>query len=96
MMYEIPQTTLQRIARRVTGGIKKWIGAPQAYQQLAYTADQQCYSYPSPLFSSVGEEYRVTKAGAVMMLRGSRNKKVGEAGVEVTTRRGWSAEEAVS
>ena len=47
-------------------------------------------------FASVEEEYRVTKAGAVMMLRGSRNKKVGEAGVEVTTRRGWSAEEAVS
>ena len=46
-------------------------------------------------FSSVEEEYRVTKAGAVMMLRGSRNKKVGEAGMEVTTRRGWSAEEAV-
>jgi len=44
----------------------------------------------------VEEEYRVTKAGAVMMLRGSRNKKVGEARVEVITRRGWSAEEAVS
>lgn len=93
MMYEIPQTTLQRIARRVTGGIKKSIGAPPSLSAACLYSRSAKLQLP---FASVEEEYRVTKAGAVMMLRGSRNKKVGEAGVEVTTRRGWSAEEAVS
>ena len=93
LMYEIPQTTLQRIARQVTGGTKKWIGAPPSLSAACLYSRSAVSQLP---FASVEEEYRVTKAGAVMMLRGSRNKKVGEAGVEVTTRRGWSAEEAVS
>ena len=92
LMYEIPKTTLQRIARRVTGHIKKWMGTPPSLSAACLYSRSAKLQLP---ISSVEEEYRVTKAGAVMMLRGSKDKRVQGARVEVTTKRGWSAEEAV-
>jgi hypothetical protein len=41
------------------------------------------------------EEYKVTKARHVIMLRDSADEKVREAGVKILTGRKWKAEEAV-
>ena len=79
--------------RALSGYIRRWLGVPKSFSSIGVYSSGSKLQLP---LSSVTEEFKVTKARQVMMLRDSSDEKVSGAQVEVNTGRKWRADKAVS
>ncbi|NJK32032.1 MAG: hypothetical protein HC927_06195 [Deltaproteobacteria bacterium] len=92
LVYNVPLTTVEPMEKRLNGYIRRWLGVPRSFSSIGLYSSGSKLQLP---LSSVTEEYKVTKARQVMMLRDSADVKVSGARVEVNTGRKWRADKAV-
>ena len=93
LVYDVPISTVEAIERALSGYIRRWLGVPRSFSSIGLYSSGSKLQLP---LSSVTEEFKVTKARQVMMLRDSSDEKVSGAQVEVNTGRKWRADKAVS
>jgi hypothetical protein len=78
--------------RTINGFLRRWFGVPKSFTSLGLYCTKSKLQLP---LKALTEEYKVTKARQVIMIRDSVDEKVREAGVKILTGRKWKAEEAV-
>ncbi|XP_063050108.1 uncharacterized protein LOC134444859 [Engraulis encrasicolus] len=93
LVYNVPITTVECFERKVSSFLRKWLGLPRSLSSVALYGRNNKLELP---FSSLTEEFMVTRAREVLLYRDSRDIKVSSAGIEVRTGRKWCAQEAVN
>ncbi|XP_063418448.1 uncharacterized protein LOC134701249 [Mytilus trossulus] len=93
MLYEITLTTVEKLERTINRHLRKWLGVPPSFTTVGLYSRTAKLQLP---FTSLVEEFKVSKSRLVMTLKESRDHKVRTAGVQVRTGRKWSASKAVS
>jgi hypothetical protein len=93
LVYEFTMTTIDEYERKISGYIRRWLGLPRSLSSIALYGKSNKLQLP---FSSIAEEYKVTKVREVLQYRDSRDEKVSGAGIRVRTGRKWDAQEAVN
>ncbi|XP_052218246.1 uncharacterized protein LOC127835860 [Dreissena polymorpha] len=92
LVYSVPSSTVEAMERTINSFLRRWMGVPKSFTSLGLYCTGSKLQIP---LRSLTEEYKVTKARKVIMLRDSRDEKVREAGVQVNTGRKWRADKAV-
>ncbi|XP_056127556.1 uncharacterized protein LOC130105540 [Rhinichthys klamathensis goyatoka] len=92
LIYEVPITTVEGFERKVSRFLRRWLGLPRSLSSVAFFGHNTKLQLP---FSSLAEEFKVTRAREVLLYRDSVDTKVSSAGVEVRTGRKWRAQDAV-
>lgn len=93
LVYDVPLSTVETVEKKVTSHLRRWLGVPSCFSSVnLYSRDCKLQL---PL-SSTTEEFKVTKARQLLMLRDSNDKKIREAEIPVKTGRKWSVKETVS
>nr|AAN12398.1 polyprotein [Tetraodon nigroviridis] len=92
LVYEFPISTVEGLERRVSSCLRRWLGLPRSLSSNALYGNNNKLTLP---FSSLAEEFMVTRAREVLQYRESKDPKVALAGIEVRTGRRWRAQEAV-
>ncbi|XP_061589349.1 uncharacterized protein LOC133454644 [Cololabis saira] len=92
LVYDVPMTTVECFERKVSSFLRKWLGLPRSLSSIALYGRNNKLKLP---FSSLMEEFMVTRAREVLLYRDSSDTKVSSAGIEVRTGRKWRAQEAV-
>ncbi|XP_062387675.1 uncharacterized protein LOC134076569 [Sardina pilchardus] len=92
LVYEVPLTTVEVFERRISQHLRRWLGLPRSLSSIALYGCKNKLQLP---FSSLSEEFMVTRAREVLLYRDSNDTKVSSAGIEVRTGRKWKACEAV-
>ncbi|KAK0145691.1 hypothetical protein N1851_015413 [Merluccius polli] len=92
LVYDVPLTTVEGLERKVSGYLRRWLGLPQSLSSIALYGNKNKLRLP---FSSLSEEFMVTRAREVLLYRDSSDTKVSSAGIEVRTGRKWRAQDAV-
>ena len=85
-------TTVECFERKVSSFLRKWLGLPRSLSSIALYGRNNKLKLP---FSSLTEEFMVTRAREVLLYRDSSDTKVSSAGIEVRTGKKWKAQEAV-
>ncbi|XP_049897834.1 uncharacterized protein LOC126388657 [Epinephelus moara] len=93
LVYDVPLTTVECFERKVSCFLRKWLGLPRSLSSIALYGRNNKLKLP---FSSLTEEFMVTRAREVLLYRDSSDVKVSSAGIEVRTGRKWKAHEAVN
>ncbi|XP_075304756.1 retrovirus-related Pol polyprotein from type-1 retrotransposable element R2 [Odontesthes bonariensis] len=93
LVYNVPITTVECFERKVSSFLRKWLGLPRSLSSIALYGRNNKLKLP---FSSLTEEFMVTRAREVLLYRDSSDIKVSSAGIEVRTGRKWCAQEAVN
>ena len=92
LVYEFPLSGVEGLERKISSHLRRWLGVPRSFSSVGlYSTGAKLQMPLKPLT----EEFKVTKARQVLMLRNSKDPKIREAGVTVRTGRKWKAEEAV-
>lgn len=94
LIHEMPILTVETLERVSSSSshLRRWLGLPRSLSSIALYGRSNKQQLP---LKSLEEEFKATKARVVIEYRDSSDPKVSEAGIEVTTSRKWSAEEAV-
>jgi len=92
LVYEVPISTVEGFERRVSRFLRKWLGVPRSLSSTALYGKNNMLKLP---FSSLNEEFKVSRTREVLQYRESCDPKVSQAGIEVWTGRKWKAAEAV-
>ena len=79
-MYDVPISTVEAMERALSGYIRRWLGVPRSFSSIGLYSSGSKLQLP---LSSITEEFKITKARQVLMLRDSSDKKVSGAQVEV-------------
>ncbi|XP_063420791.1 uncharacterized protein LOC134706007 [Mytilus trossulus] len=93
MLYEITLSTVEKLERTINRHLRKWLGVPPSFTTVGLYSRTTKLQLP---LTSIVEEFKVCKTRLVMTLKESKDDKVRTAGVQVRTRRKWSASKAVS
>lgn len=93
LVYEFTLTTVEEIERKISSQLRKWLNLTPSLSSIALYSSGNKLQLP---LSSVTEEFKVTKARAIMTIEDSSDDKVSTAGIRVRTGRKWKAHEAVS
>ncbi|XP_077372334.1 uncharacterized protein LOC144033646 [Festucalex cinctus] len=92
LVYDVPMTTVECLERKVSSFLRKWLGLPRSLSSIALYGRNNKLTLP---FSSLKEEFMVTRAREVLLYRDSSDNRVSSAGIQVKTGRKWCAQEAV-
>ena len=92
LVYDVPTTIVESLERKVSKYLRRWLGLPRSLSSIALYADKLKLRLP---FSSLNEEFKLSRTREVMQYRDSSDAKVAQAGIEVRTGRKWSAQQAV-
>ncbi|XP_061902037.1 uncharacterized protein LOC133649222 [Entelurus aequoreus] len=92
LMYEFPMTIVEGFERKISSSLRRWLGLPRSLSSFALFGHNTKLQLP---FSSLAEEFKVSRAREVLLYRDSADGKVSSAGVEVRTGRKWRAQDAV-
>ncbi|XP_034552669.1 LOW QUALITY PROTEIN: uncharacterized protein LOC117822130 [Notolabrus celidotus] len=93
LVYDVPISTVEGFERRVSRFLLKWLQLPRSLSSIALYGQNNKLKLP---FSSLNEEFMVTRTREVLQYRESCDPKVSQAGIEVVrTGRKWKAAEAV-
>ena len=84
MLYEIPVTTMEAVERKINSKLKAWLGIPRSLCKEALYSTSTKLQLP---FSSVTEEYKVSRAGVLLTIRDSKDPKVATSGIELRSGR---------
>ena len=93
LVYEFTMTTIEEYERKISGYIRRWPGLPRSLSNIALYGKSNRLLLP---FSSITEEYKVSKVRQVLQYRDSKDEKVSGASISVRTGRKWDAQEAVN
>jgi hypothetical protein len=93
MVYEIPISLVEKLEQSINKHIKRWLGLPPPFTTVGLYGKSNKLQLP---FTSLTEEFKVSKARLLLTLRDSKDKSVSDAGIEVRTGRKWSAKRAVT
>ena len=92
MIYDVPFTIVEKMERKITGHLRRWLGVPQSFSSVGlYSAGSKSQL---PL-KALTEEYKATKARQFMMIQECTDNKVKNAGIILKTGRKWKVEQAV-
>ena len=92
MLYEISLTWVEKLERKVSVHIRKWMGVSRNLTGVALYSRE----VPCPFrISSLTSVYRATKTNAYLQLTQSNDRQVKLGATEVKTGRAWSASKAV-
>ena len=86
MLYEITLTTVEKLERTINRHLRKWLGVPPSFTTVGLYSRTAKLQLP---FTSLVEEFKVSKSRLVMTLKECRDYKV-------RTGRKWSASKTVS
>ncbi|XP_069125457.1 uncharacterized protein [Argopecten irradians] len=92
MLYEVSNSTVERMERIINRHLRRWLGVPRSFSAVGLYSRTAKLQLP---LSSLVEEFKTGKAKLTMTLKESKDDKVRLAGVEVRTGRKWSAFKAV-
>ncbi len=92
LIYEVPMTVVEGFEQKVSSYLCRWLGLPRSPRNIGLYGNTNKLRLP---FSSVREEFIVTRAREHLQYSGSRDAKVSGAGIVVRTGRKWKAAEAV-
>ncbi|XP_052260998.1 uncharacterized protein LOC127865149 [Dreissena polymorpha] len=88
LVYSVPLSTVEAMERTINSFLGRWMGVPKSFNSHGLYCTGSKLQIP---LKSLTEEYKVTKARKVIMLRDSSAEKVREAGMQVNTGRKWRA-----
>jgi hypothetical protein len=92
LMYEVPTTTVERLEKKISGYLRRWLGVPRSFSSIGLYSSNSKLQLP---IKALTEEFKTTKVRAAMMLRDSKDEKISKAGIRVRTGRKWNASEAL-
>jgi hypothetical protein len=92
LIYEIPLTTVEKLEKKISSYLRRWLGVPRSFSSVGLYSTSSKMQLP---IKALTEEYKATKAGAVMTIHNSRDQKIRDAGIEIRTGSKWKAETAV-
>ncbi len=92
LVYEVSVATVEALERTISQSLRRWLGLPQSLTSVAQYGHSNKLQLP---FRGLVEEFKVTRARAVMMYRDSSDIKVVSAGSQVKTGKKWQAQGAV-
>ena len=92
LMYDIPLSKVESMERKINSFLRRWLGVPGSFSSIGLYSTGSKLQLP---LKSVTEEYKVTKARMVMMLKDSKDDKIRQAGIETRTGRKWDVNQAV-
>ena len=92
LMYETPMTKVETMERKINSFLRRWLGVPGSFSSIGLYSTGSKLQLP---LKSVTEEYKVTKAHMVMMLKDSKDEKISQAGIETRSGRKWDVNKAV-
>lgn len=93
LIYEVPMTVVEGFEQKVSSYLRRWLGLPRSLSSIGLYGNTNKLRLP---FSSVREEFIVTRAREHLQYSGSRDAKVSSAGIVVRTVRKWRAADAVT
>lgn len=85
-------TTVKLMERRISSYLRRWLGLPRSLSSAALYGSSNILQLP---FSSLQEEFMVSRTREALLYRDSRDPKVSAAGIKVRTGRKWKAGEAL-
>lgn len=92
LVYEVTLSTVEALERKVSGYLRRWLGLPRSLCSAALYGNTTKLQLP---FSSLDEEFRVSRTREAMMYRDSKDSRVAAAGIKVRTGRKWKAQEGL-
>ena len=91
-VYEVPLSRVEKIQVRVNKSLRKWLGVPPCFSTLGLYTKSGALQLP---FSSIVEEFKVSKARLHLMMRDSPDQIIQQTNPEIRTGTKWSASTAV-
>ena len=92
MIYDVPLTIVEKMERKISGHLRRWLGVPQSFSSVGLYSAGSKLQLP---LKALTEEYKATKARQFMMIQECTNDKVKNAGIILKTGRKWKVEQAV-
>ncbi|XP_061896860.1 uncharacterized protein LOC133645950 [Entelurus aequoreus] len=92
LLYEVPLSTVEILERKISSYLRRWMGFPRSLCSTALYGKTNKLQLP---FSSLDEEFRVSRTREALLYRDSKDFKVASAGIVVRTGRKWRAQESL-
>ncbi|XP_061571176.1 uncharacterized protein LOC133424524 [Cololabis saira] len=92
LVYEVPLSTVETLERKISSHLRRWMGFPRSLCSAALYGKTNKLQLP---FSSLEEEFRVSRTREALLYRDSKDSKVASAGIVVRTGRKWRAQEGL-
>ncbi len=92
MVYDIPLSPVERIEKKVSSHVRRWLGVPRSFSTNALYASSFRLCLP---ITSLVEKYKATKIRAQAMLQYSRDSVVRNLGPDLDTGRKWPVTSAL-
>ncbi|XP_054628013.1 uncharacterized protein LOC129179159 [Dunckerocampus dactyliophorus] len=92
LVYEVPLSTVETLERRISTYLRRWMGFPRSLCSVALYGRTNKLQLP---FSSLDEEFRVSRTSEALLYRDSKDSKVASAGIVVRTGRKWRAQDGL-
>ncbi|KAL1249583.1 hypothetical protein QQF64_020588 [Cirrhinus molitorella] len=89
-VHEVPASMVETLERRISSYLRRWMGFPRSLCSAALYGKSNKLQLP---FSSLDEEFRVSRTREALLYRDSKDSKV--AGIDVRTGRKWRAQECL-
>ncbi len=85
----MPLSTVETLERKISSYLRRWMGFPRSLCSAALYGKTNKLQLP---FSSLDEEFRVSRTREALLYWDSKDSKVASAGIVVRTGRKWRAQ----
>ena len=92
LVYEVPLSTVETMERKISSNLRRWMGFPRSLCSAALYGRTNKLQLP---FSSIDEEFRVSRTREALLYRDSKDPRVASAGIVVRTGRKWRAKDGL-
>lgn len=90
LVYEVTMSTVEILERKIHSYLRRWLGLPRSLTSAALYSRSTKLLLP---FSSLEEEFRVSRTREALVYRDSSDTRVAAAGIVVRTGRKFKAQE---
>ncbi|KAI4876470.1 hypothetical protein NFI96_017397 [Prochilodus magdalenae] len=92
LVYEVPMSTVETLERKISSYLRRWLGLPRSLTSTALYGKSNKLQLP---FSSLEEEFRVSRTREALAYRDSSDRRVAAAGIAVRTGRKFKVQEGL-
>ena len=92
LVYEVTMSTVETLERKISSYLRRWLGLPRSLTSAALYGRSNKLQLP---FSSLEEEFRVSRTREALAYRDSRDTREAAAGIVVQTGRKFKAQEGL-
>ena len=92
LVYEVTISTVETLERKISSYLRRWLGLPRSLTSAALYSRRNKLQLP---FSSLEEEFRVSRTREALLYRDSSDTRVASAGIVVRTGRKFRAQEGL-